>query len=369
MTTRSPGALGTLLLGLLAAGCSQNELRPLDPAPVAPRGALATRGGARLELDPDGTLVQRTPASDVQGLLGAALEDRPEGLVVTQRLEAGTPLEADDRIAAVYPSDVARVGSLTRTWVLESARPVNRMADLAGFALAPATLHLVVERGGETVVVARTVGASTPVAVRLWDPTATRKLGYEAVAIGSLPPELQPVYPGEKKARPGDVLVTWLSVDSPLAHAGLRPLDVLRDPRADSILERVLPPEPPSYLRPDGVELSIEEDLGPADELDLGVLATGERDAKRTEVEVALGVAYTGVSLRGYDARADGYWRAHVSTLGSGLLALVHVDGPPGVGEVTYVNLTPLAITPTPSVTARDWDRPYFEPVMVTYPE
>lgn len=374
MTTRATASLCALLLAL--AGCKQQELRPLDPTPVAARDGLATRGGARLELDPDGTLVQRTPASDAQALLGVALEERAGGLVVLQRLDASAPFDPEDRLVAVYPTSIATVATPTVARVLERGHRVTRGAELAGYALAPALLHVVVERGGQLLLCSRPVGAAIPVPVRLHDPVRTRKLGYEAVAVGALPPDLRPIYPAgsEKLALDTDLLVTWVSVDSPLAHAGVRPLDLLRHtelPRRPILGSSRPPRRWIDVTRPDGTdELLFEEDFAPKETLEVWPLVDGERDAKRTEVQVALGFAYKDVNLRGYDRRSDDYWEAHASDIAWGTVTFVTIDGPPGTGELTYVNLTQLGLTPESSVDrSMDWNQPYFDHGVVVHQE
>lgn len=371
MTRATTASLCALLLAL--AGCNQQELRPLDPSPVAARRGLATRGGARLELDPDGTLVQRTPASDAQALLGVALEERADGLVVTQRLDASAPFDPEDRLIAVYPTSIASVTTYTVAKVLDRGHRVARGADLAGYALAPALLHVVVERGGELLVRSRPVGAATPVPVRLHRPETTRKRGYEAVAVGSLPAALRPVHPGQEQPADDDVVVTWLSVDSPFAHAGVRPLDVLRADDWNDAFRALVKRRPDlaftEVVRPDGTSFQVDgDDVGPKETLEVWPLVDGETDAKRTEVQVALGFAYKDVTLRGYDRRTDEYWDAHASDIAWGTVSFATVDGPPGTGHQTYVNLTQVGLTPESSIDrSKDWNRPYFEPDVVIF--
>jgi hypothetical protein len=101
----------SLIVLLALSGC-HSYLVPFDARPLPARSALPTKGGERIDLDTAGGLVLRPGAGDVASALGASLYQTDGGLVVTNRLRPGSPLQPGDvllHVAARVPGDGQQV--------------------------------------------------------------------------------------------------------------------------------------------------------------------------------------------------------------------------------------------------------------------
>lgn len=86
----------------LAVGC-HSYLVPFDDRALPARAPLETASGQRLAVAWDGELLARPARGDIGAALGVALYDDDEGVLVSNRLEAESRLEAGDRILWVAP--------------------------------------------------------------------------------------------------------------------------------------------------------------------------------------------------------------------------------------------------------------------------
>jgi hypothetical protein len=382
----------TLTLFALAAlsGCTTSSLSPMDPSALPARHPLRTAGGYQLELDADGTLTHRPAQDDIEAALGATLVAGAGGLTVANRLSGDSPLLPGDVLLKALPrhpgsldfegyvakveADVERleaelegegapygeymqaamrkgmleagesdVAPLSSALLVRDGHALRQVADLDGYALTWTALDLLVERQGEAepVPVRIEVGKPEPTPHRLWHPNATRRLGFEAVQVDSLPPYL---LPERAKAGRGDLLVTWVAVDSPLALEGLRPLCLIR---------RVGTEEGELYdehrvLTPDGerFELVIGTPDHPIDLELLFVLADIESDATRTYVNVGpLGAAFAYASAYTYNPRTDRYAKSSGWSVGKGTFGSAGSSGDGrGASSSMWLGLNPGAL-------------------------
>ncbi|HBP19396.1 MAG TPA: hypothetical protein DEA08_16605 [Planctomycetes bacterium] len=231
----------------LVCGCTLTSEAPMDLSSLPASSALETVGGYELSIDVDGALVARSPSGDLEAALGASLAEVDSGVVVTGRLDAASPLREGDRLLRALPVSAALVDddrerfahladyehkldvlieALVGWTPLErrQLRPhaVRDLASLRGYGLGWVVLYLELEREGQRRLVLREVGRPTPVAARPWEPQLTRKVGFSAVRVDSLPPHLRP-----KTSPMGGALITWVSPDSTFGIHGMRPLQVL----------------------------------------------------------------------------------------------------------------------------------------------
>lgn len=234
------------LLLLVSTGCAIGSVPMTERLPLPARHAAETEGGMRLDLDTDGTLVSRTPCDDLEVALGASLASVTSGVRVTSLLRAECPLRAGDKIVLARPLDPNKpdehlklrgLGAVTASaYAVRHTRKrghaVRGLEDLSGYARAWVQLELLVERGGRTLRVQCEIGRPEPVAVRLWNPEETRKLGFTAARIDALPRALRPKH----AKRRHHLLVTWVAINSPVAVQGLRPLMVIPRTRVSTTL-------------------------------------------------------------------------------------------------------------------------------------
>jgi len=257
MKPLSLAAISLLTLPLLSLGCSISSPPRMDMSSLPARASLKTVGGYRLTLDPDGALVATPDGADIEAALGVSLAELDSGVVVQGRLDASSPFRRGDRLVSVMPFEAApfeehreRMEGLAKGKIdptafgnalaeigvdvdLLASRPVTSVDSLRGYGLAWVVLILEVERDGERTLAIREVGRPQLVATRLYEPQITRKVGFEAVQISSLPPHLRPL-----TSPKGGALVTWVSPDSTFGLHGLRPLQVLAPGEADERLRR-----------------------------------------------------------------------------------------------------------------------------------
>lgn len=305
-------ALACALPLALLAGCMQGHLRPMDPTSLLPRSPLPTTGSRQLEVGLDGNVVHRPGGGDVEAALGATLVETAAGLRVEDVRSDDAPFAPGDLVQAVRPHPPGReLAPITSaTWT--RALPVTGLDDLRGYGLAWSVLDLLVERGGRRVGVRREVGRPEPLAVRLWVPDLTRRLGFECCRVDALPADLVPTT--ARRGR-GDVLVTYVAVESPLAIRGLRPLDVVRDVGTDP---SALFDGEHDVVRADGTEvpgLDFTAAAAPTDLEALFVLLAVESDAVQTVVHLGpYGLIFSHQSKLAYDARTDRY--AEATTFG-----------------------------------------------------
>lgn len=271
----------------LCAGC-HSYLVPFDDRALPSRGPVETVSGQRLAVAWDGELLARPARGDVGAALGVALYDDDEGVLVSNRLEPESQLEAGDRILWVaphLPQTGAAIGrshseSLARTtgpglslreileqgpsapvrydsWEpssqprvsslgepptpgalrrLPAAHEVRSGEDLSDYLVGVGwlSLDLLVRRGEEELVVRAPLRLRQQwVPTRSLRPDRSRWRGVELVDVRDLPPPLRP-----RGSEPGDVLVTRVARGAPLGVAGLRPLDVLGEEAAELLLDR-----------------------------------------------------------------------------------------------------------------------------------
>ncbi|MDC3379289.1 hypothetical protein OAX78_03305 [Planctomycetota bacterium] len=236
-----------LCLALLTTGCVHDFLKPADTTPLPASVVLGTSGGFQLEIDAEGQLVVRPSQDDIEAALGATLEETAEGVTVANRLSTESKLEAGDKILAVWPIPAAAAASTsTGAWVptqnysdrlrevyvqqepfgpghvRAAGHPVTVLSDLRGYALSWVVLDVLVLRSGTEQVVRQEVGRPEPVPTRLWYPTTTRRMGFEACYVADLPEAYWPVGATEE-----DLLVSYVAHGSVAGAQGLRPLDLI----------------------------------------------------------------------------------------------------------------------------------------------
>lgn len=272
----------------LCAGC-HSYLVPFDDRALPARAPVETASGQHLAVAWDGQLLARPARGDVGAALGVALHDDDEGVLVSNRLEPDSQLEAGDRILWVSPLLPARGEAIRRShseslerttggklsfgeilaqdpaapvsydsWepntqpaVVPEERPSPSPAALRGLPAAHAvrssedlgdylcgvgwlSLDLLVLRGEEELVVRAPLRLRQQwVATRPLRPDRSRWRGVELVDVRDLPPPLRP-----RGSEPGDVLVTRVARGAPLGVAGLRPLDLLGEEAANLLLDR-----------------------------------------------------------------------------------------------------------------------------------
>jgi len=236
MTSLLRSWIALLALGL--TGCITPALTAMDPAPLPARGVLETVGGYELSIDLDGTLVSRPARGDVEAALGASLAVVGTRVVVTGRMRAETPLQTGDAIlrvrarppqASEEEDEEPKFSERALAWY-----PVDDLADLRGYDLGWIRLQLEVERAGAREVLELELGRLDPVAVRYWEPATTRKTGFLACRVQSLPLHLRPARARRDPTAPLELeplsedalLVLWVATDSTFGVAGLRPLQV-----------------------------------------------------------------------------------------------------------------------------------------------
>ena len=241
LSPRSARRLASALAALALTGCISPALTPMDPTPLPARGALKTVGGYELSIDLDGTLVSRPARGDTEASFGASLAQVGTRVVVTGRMRAETPLQVGDVLLRVRAESAqakeraqAQQGESEFSEAALAWRAVGSVADLRGYDLAWMHLSLEVERGGHVEIVELELGRPEPVAVRYWSPEVTRRGGFLACRIQSLPLHLRPARVYEDEDAPLDLeplsdealLVLWVATDSTFGVGGLRPLQV-----------------------------------------------------------------------------------------------------------------------------------------------
>ncbi len=361
------------LVGLGLSGCINPALTPMDPSPLPTRGALETAGGYELSIDLDGTLVSRPARGDVEAALGASLAEVGTRVVVTGRMRAETPLQAGDTIlrvrarspqASEQEDEEPKFSERALAWY-----PVNDLGDLRGYDLAWIRLQLEVERAGEVEVLEFDLGHPDPVAVRFWEPGTTRKVGFLACRVQSLPLHLRPARARSDPAAPLEleplsddaILVLWVATDSTFGVAGLRPLQIASfshrfdeggqgtaspEPFGAREMHMLLRGEARSVLNlrdPDGrvSEIAFDE-LTTQQGSDLEVLwivARVEDDPVTTRVLIGpSGWIYAHRRDLRYNPRSDRYERSGTWSMALGLLA-GSSTGEAGRGDATLFSL------------------------------
>jgi len=275
----------------LCVGC-HSYLVPFDDRALPARAPVETASGQRLAVAWDGELLARPARGDIGAALGVALHDDDEGVLVSNRLEPDSRLEAGDRILWVAPRLPENGAAIRRShgeslqlevgpglsfsevlaqdpanpvsydsWEpsaqqrvvpaereeppapgvlrgLPAAHEVRSSEDLSDYLCGVGwlSLDLLVRRGEEELVVRAPLSLRQQwVPTRPLRPDRSRWRGVELVDVRDLPPPLRP-----RGSEPGDVLVTRVARGAPLGVAGLRPLDVLGEEAAGLLLDRNL---------------------------------------------------------------------------------------------------------------------------------
>ncbi len=231
----------------LLSSCHGYLLEP-SPAPL-PMVYVPTKGGEYLAAH-EGLLFLSAGRSDIGAVLGAALEEDAQGVLVTNRLRADTTLEPGDRIvyvaAAIPPisppvmqlprekskpraeerPEPPAPANLAELRALPQAHEVRSLDDLRGYRCCNRLLSIdlgVVRGDAEIVVRQKVETVRTPVPVARHDPDLVfRKNGIEICKLDSWPEERRPV-----GAEATDTLITYIERDSAAGRAGLRPLDLV----------------------------------------------------------------------------------------------------------------------------------------------
>ena len=250
-------------------------------------------------------------AIDYAGYEARAEAEREDYLA---RRDAGEPVPVFFRGTYDGAADVA---PLETNSLASYGAEVHTLEDIRGYSLSWTGLDLLVDRGGEPLALRHEVGKPHLIPQRLWHPDWTRRQGFTAIRVDTLPPYLRPrIAPGER--HDADLLVTWVAEQSPLALQGLRPLAVIRlhGDGVDDLLDG-----PALVQLPGRIDAAVQVDFTPPGDptdLTLGwVVADIESDPIRTTWSLAAGYLFQYSSAYAYNPRRDDYVQSWACTIGS----------------------------------------------------